>query len=193
MKRHFFAWAALGASLVGCAPTLPPRTSASSADARANVPGDGATDRSAPPNRSDAGGRGASTAARPVAETAIPASWVLAEHADGPGCFGLSRADELLCLADRRVIQARSMGNDELVACFRRRGTELRTAYRLAEATREHLRTTGESASIDRARLAAAERVLERDYASLESCAGPMGRERDSVRVIAPDLPATDG
>lgn len=171
MKRFLFAaalaaWGAAACAPPGAPPPRAPETAGSSA-------------------HSSAGGASATTGF----SAAVPVTWALAEHAEGPGCFGLSRADELLCRADRRVIQARAAGNEKLVACYRRKGSELRTAYRIAEESRERIRANGEAAMLAKERLSAAEQALERDYASLEGCAGPVGKEPDSVRVIVPPLP----
>jgi hypothetical protein len=176
MKRWTSA-VLFAACAAGCAPSRPP----------AGLTESGLSEgRDIEPKRSV---ERVSASAREVgARAAIPVSWVLVEQTDGPGCFGLARPEELLCRADRRVIQARAAGDAKLVSCYRRRSSELRMAYRLAEASREHLRT-GEGDELDRERLGAAEKALERGYASLERCAAPPGGDRDTLRVITPALP----
>lgn len=120
-----------------------------------------------------------------------PASWSRG-HGIGPRCLDLSHADELLCRADKRLMEARAWGDEKALACYVRKGRELRTAYRLGEDTRNRLRS-GDSA-IDRERLAYADRLLERSFVELEACNGPLDGEGDSVKVEAPkDLPLADG
>lgn len=116
-----------------------------------------------------------------------PSSWSRGRDI-GPRCLDLDHADELLCRADKRLMQARASGDEKALACYVRKGKELRTAYRMGEETRNRLKS-GESV-IDRERLAYADRLLERSFVELEACNGPLDGEGDSVKVEAPkDLP----
>lgn len=139
-------------------------------------------------------GCGASTT--PLLETADassgrPTSWDHG-HSVGPRCLDLEHEDELLCRADKRLMEARAWGDEKALACYVRKGKELRTAYRMAQDTRERLKS-GDS-PLDRERLAYADRLLERSFVELEACNGPLDGEGDSVKVEKPeDLPSIDG
>ncbi|MFO0612833.1 MAG: hypothetical protein U0414_09610 [Polyangiaceae bacterium] len=102
----------------------------------------------------------------------------------GPRCLDLDHEDELLCRADKRLMEARTWGDERALACYVRKGRELRTAYRMAQNTRERLKS-GESA-VERERLVSADRLLERSFVELEACNGPLDGEADSVRVERP-------
>lgn len=120
-----------------------------------------------------------------------PSSWSRGREV-GPRCLDLDHADELLCRADKHLMEARAWGDEKALACYVRKGKELRTAYRLGEETRNRLKS-GESV-IDRERLAYADRLLERSFVELQACNGPLDGEGDSVKVEAPkDLPPADG
>lgn len=116
--------------------------------------------------------------------------WEAGARGQGPRCVGLARPDELLCRADRLLIQARSGGDPDLLACYRQRGAELRAGYRSASDTRARLGESAGNHTLERARLEAAEDALERSYVRLASCQRPVQREADSLRVTVPPLPA---
>ena len=120
----------------------------------------------------------------------VASTWQAGAHRQGPQCVGLARADELLCRADRLLIQARVIGDHELVACYRQRGAELRAGYRAAADTRALLDEATVDQALHRERLDAAEHVLERSYGRLEGCERPTRREADTLRVTVPALPA---
>ena len=125
------------------------------------------------------------------ASSARPEAWSRGREV-GPRCMDLAHEDELLCRADRRLMEARAGGDERTLACYVRKGRELRTAYRMAEDTRARL-ASGES-TIDRERLVYAERLIERSFVELEACNGPLDGEGDSVKVEKPaDLPGEDG
>lgn len=105
------------------------------------------------------------------------------------GCFGLARADEIVCRSDHRIREARDSGDSAVLGCVARRSSELRATYRNAEAAREAARS-GVLADVDRARLDLAERNLERQLAAIDDCWPEPAQKADSVRVFAPDLPA---
>lgn len=131
---------------------------------------------------------GCGASSTPLLETADasserPSSWGRS-HGVGPRCLDLEHEDELLCRADKRLMEARAWGDEKALACYVRKGKELRTAYRMAQETRERLKS-GDSA-IDRERLAYADRLLERSFVELEACNGPLDGEGDSVKVEKP-------
>ncbi len=120
-----------------------------------------------------------------------PVSWSRG-HDIGPRCLDLDHADELLCRADKRLMEPRAWGDEKALACYVRKGRELRTSYRMGEDTRNRLKSV--ETTIDRERLAYADRLLERSFVELEACNGPLDGEGDSVKVEAPkDLPFGDG
>lgn len=132
-------------------------------------------------------------ASRPMVDVAAsgerPSSWSRGGDV-GPRCVDLAHQDELLCRADKRLIEARAWGDEKALACYVRKGRELRTAYRLGEETRERLRAA--ETPIDLERLAYADRLLERSFVELEACNGPLDGEADSVKVEKPaDLPGS--
>jgi hypothetical protein len=135
------------------------------------------------------------SASPPLVQTADstgrPSSWSRGGEI-GPRCLDLAHEEELMCRADKRLMQARSWGDEKALACYVRKGKELRTAYRMEQDTRERLKS-GDS-MIDRERLAYADRLLERSFVELEACNGPLDGEGDSVKVERPkDLPAMEG
>lgn len=121
-------------------------------------------------------------AIRDVAPTTRPAAVTA-------GCFGLGRADEIVCRSDHRILEARDSGDSAVLACVARRGSELRATYRNAEATREAARS-GALGDVERARLDLAERNLERQLAAIDDCWPAPTQKADSVRMFAPNLPA---
>jgi hypothetical protein len=107
-------------------------------------------------------------------------------HDVGPRCDDMERDEELLCRADKRLMQARESGDDRAVACYDRKSRELRTAYRLAQDTKERLKSSENA--VDRERLTYADKTLERNFVELEACNGPLDGEGDEVRVTRPEL-----
>lgn len=138
------------------------------------------------------------SAATPEATTADATSDGVAIHEVAPptrpvalaaSCFGLGRADEIVCRSDHRIAEARESGDSAVLACVARRSSELRATYRNAEGARE-LARSGTLGDIDRARLDLAERNLERQLAAIDDCWPAPTQKADSVRMFAPNLPA---
>jgi hypothetical protein len=110
-------------------------------------------------------------------------------------CAALSRADSLMCRADRRLMAARSRGDAALVSCLSKRGREIRATWRWVAESRElasAAERTGEPDD-EHQRLAHAQRALEQQYARLDDCPGSRAVvAADSVRVVRPVLPEID-
>jgi hypothetical protein len=111
-------------------------------------------------------------------------------------CAALSRADALVCRADRRLMAARSRGDATLVGCLAKRGRELRATLRWVGESRDQAvaaARAGNNAGDEREKLAHAERALEQQYARLDDCPGSRAVvAADSVRVVRPELAETD-
>ncbi len=110
-------------------------------------------------------------------------------------CAALSRADALMCRADRRLMAARSRGDATLVTCLAKRGRELRATLRWVGESRDQAAAAARAgnAGDEGEKLAHAERALEQQYARLDDCPGSRAVvAADSVRVVRPVLAETD-
>ena len=104
-------------------------------------------------------------------------------------CLALSRADELICRADKRLMQARRNGDAVSVQCYTDKGRQMRASWRSSLVNQERLKSTGEqNTSLERERIDAAGQSLERVFGTLEDCE----RRKDAwsgVKVEAPNQP----
>lgn len=83
-------------------------------------------------------------------------------------CAGLPRADEQICRLDRRLMEARRVGDTAAVDCLTQKGREMRASWRRAVSLEEIMdRPAGDE---ERERIRAAERSLERTFATLDDC-----------------------
>jgi hypothetical protein len=79
-------------------------------------------------------------------------------------CAGLPRADEILCRADKRLIEARAAGDSVAVACHLAVGRELRAAARTVHEGRD---------ARDEDRERAGMQAMERRVAAIAKCDAP--------------------
>ena len=128
-------------------------------------------------------------AASAASDNAIPEALLRHDRSAEATCLALSRPDELLCRADKRLMEARKLGDSVSVQCYTDKGRQMRASWRSALVNRERLQSVAigdQSVSLERERIDAAGQSLERVFGTLEDCE----RRKDSwsgVRVQAPN------
>jgi hypothetical protein len=123
-------------------------------------------------------------------DTAIPEALLKHDRSAEATCLALSRADELLCRADKRLMQARRNGDEASVRCYTDKGRQMRASWRSSLVNQERLKSVvdDQNGSLERERIDAAGQSLERVFGTLEDCE----RRKDSwsgVKVEAPNQP----